>query len=154
MRNKLLFVADLGCLKVYRVQYDEMSSAPKMELMESFEMIDSHGKLADTLTDEAGRKGEGGLQGKGIQGGFGEKHNIGLEMEKRTIKDLAKSINEVVKAETAIQDCYLAASKEIYNQVIAALEPSVRSRMVKKIPDDLIHVDKTDLLKHFAGATA
>jgi len=66
MRNILLFVADLGCLKIYRAEHDEVSSAPRMELIESFETIDSHNRLADGVTDEAGRKGEGGLLGKGI----------------------------------------------------------------------------------------
>jgi hypothetical protein len=149
MRNKLLLVADLGCLKVFRVEYDVASSNPKMELVESFETIDSHGRLGDLLTDEAGRKGNGGLLGN-VQS-YGEKHNMALELQKRSIKGLARSINEVVKGEKEIQDCYFAASREIHHQIMAELEPAVRNRIVKKISDDLIHVEKSDLLKHFSS---
>lgn len=153
MRNKLLVVADLGCLKVYRVTYDGVSTSPKIELVDDLVYVEAHERLMDRVTDEAGRF-KGGVPGiKGLRAS-GERHNIGLELARRLVKDLARVTNSLVSAEKEIQEFYLAASKEISHQILEELLPAVRQKFVKVIPEDLTHVGKGELLKHFAAAPA
>src|ERR1700757_4650225 len=96
MRNKLVIVTDRGCLKAYRVEYDEQSTHPRLELIESFNTTDAHGRLSDKLTDAAGRFAGGTANVKGVRT-FGERHNIKLEMDKRVVRYLAGSVNDLVK---------------------------------------------------------
>jgi hypothetical protein len=120
-----------------------------LELVESFDTADGHGRLVEKLTDEAGRF-EGG--NPLVQGGsaYGERHNIELELERRTVSELAKNINKLVKGEKDFWDCYFAASKEINHQLLQKLEPEVRARIVKNVPEDLTNVDESELLGHFS----
>ncbi len=153
MRNKLLVVADLGCLKIYRVTYDGVSTSPQIELLDDLVYVEAHERLIDRVTDEAGRFKGGNPLIKGLRAS-GERHNIALETARRLVKDLARVMNSLVSAEKEIQDCYLAASKEISHQILDELLPAVRERLVKVIPEDLTRVGKGDLLKHFSASPA
>jgi hypothetical protein len=150
MRNKLVIVIDLGCLKAYRVEYDGVSTHPRFELIEEFNTVGAHGRLSDKLTDEAGRFAGGDLK-SGVRA-YGERHNITLELDKRIITYLAESVNELVKREAADLPVYLAAEKEIYHPLWERLTSEVKGRIEKVVPEDLTKVDRMKLLNHFGVA--
>src|SRR5579872_355264 len=109
MRNKLVVVADLGHLKAYRVEYDEASSHPRLELIGQLDTNGADGRLSDKLTDGAGRFAGGGRGQHEIRAS-GERHNIVLEFERRAIGELVRQINRFVKQE-AESPVYFAAHK-------------------------------------------
>lgn len=151
MNNKLLVVADLGCLKAYRVSDDKSSSSPRLELIEVFNNPDAHGKLIDKVTDGGGRF-EGGNSRLAGGHGNGERHNINLELAKRAIREMAKKISVLIKGEKDSAACYFAASKEINRPILEHLDRDARARIVANLPENLIHTHKSELLGHFAHA--
>ena len=148
MRNKLVVVADLGHLKAYRLEYDELSTTPRLELIENLATGEADGRVSHKLTDEAGRFA-GGQRGRHEIRASGERHNIQLEFERRAVSQLAESINRVVKSQRDNQPVYLALHKEINHQILAKLEPGVRARIEKVVPEDLTKVNGSKLLEHF-----
>ncbi len=148
MKNKLVVVADLGHLKAYKVEYDEISTNPKFELIANVNTDEADGRLSDKLTDEAGRF-HGGQRGQSEIRANGERHNIELEFERRAICHLAKTVNRVVSKDTEGQPVYFAAIKEINHQILEKLDPAVRARIEKVVPEDLTKVNGSKLLSHF-----
>ncbi|HZQ47437.1 MAG TPA: host attachment protein, partial [Verrucomicrobiae bacterium] len=109
---------------------------------------EADGRISDKLTDEAGRF-RGGQRGRNDIRTYGERHNIELEFERRAICQLAEAINHVVRRDAGGQPVYFAAIKEISHQILARLNPSVRARIEKVIPEDLTKVNGLKLLSHF-----
>jgi len=106
-----------------------------------------HGKLGDKLSDAAGRFSRGGGKDEVAQGS-GERHNIGLETEKKIIKMIAKDIGAVVDSEKC-EKWYLAAGKKINNQIVANLKPEVKARLDKNIAANLSRIEKSEILSYF-----
>jgi hypothetical protein len=149
MRNKLVLVSDLGCLKAYKVDYDGVSTNPRVELIEEVTTEEADGRLSDKVTDEAGRFA-GGERGHHVVRAYGERHNIVLELERRAIDYLAGKLNQIVKDnKNDDRSVYFAAVKEINNQIVDRLEPAVRMQIEKNVPEDLTKVQGTKLLQHF-----
>lgn len=148
MKNKLVVVVDLGHLKAYKVEYDELSTNPRFELIEQVNTEEADGRLSDKLTDEAGRF-HGGQGSQSEIRGNGERHNIALEFERRAIRQLAKTINRVVTGDAENQPVYFAANKEINRQILGELDPAVRARIEKVVPEDLTKINGLKLLSHF-----
>ncbi|MDB6015852.1 MAG: hypothetical protein JWR19_341 [Pedosphaera sp.] len=151
MKNRLLIVVDLGRFKAYRVEYSELNTHPRLELLEAFDTVDAHGRLSDKLTDEAGRFPSGMRNMRGPHG-YGERHNIQLELNRRTVNYLTQSINNLVKREPPELPVYFAAEKEIHHQILERLEPPVKARIDKVVPEDLTRINERELLDHFASA--
>ena len=82
--DKVIIAVDLGHFKAYRVTRKEHES-PRIQLIESYDSIEAHGKLSDLLSDSAGRFGVGGGK-NGAAKGYGEPHHIETEMEKTASK--------------------------------------------------------------------
>lgn len=148
MNNKLVVVVDLGCLKAYKVEYDEVSTNPRFELIKNINTDEADGRLSDKLTDEAGRF-HGGQRSQNEIRASGERHNINLEFERRAISQLAKTINQMVAKTPVSQTVYFAAIKEINHQVLDKLDPAVRARIEKVVPEDLTKIHGSKLLSHF-----
>lgn len=148
MRNKLVVVADLGHLKAYRVEYDELSSHPKLDLIANMATEEADGRISDKLTDQAGRF-MGGRQLQHNVRAAGERHNIELEFERRAVGQLAKNINHIIKRANNGEPVYFAAHKEINHQILDHLDPMVRARIEKIVPEDLVKVSGHKLLEHF-----
>lgn len=148
MKNKLVVVVDLGCLKAYKVEYDEVSTNPRFELIKNINTDEADGRMSDKLTDEAGRF-HGGQRGQNEIRASGERHNIDLEFERRAICQLAKTINQVVSKDAEGQPVYFAAIKEINHQVLDKLDSTVRARIEKVVSEDLTKIHSSKLLSHF-----
>jgi Protein required for attachment to host cells len=148
MRNKLLITLDLGCLKAYRVEDDGFSSHPRLKLINSFNTTAEHGRISDNFTDAAGRFASGNPGLKGVRAS-GERHNIQLDLDKRTIKYLAGTVTELVNGEAPEVLVYFAAEKEIHQKVLELLEPKVKARVEKTVAEDLTKTEAAELLGHF-----
>ena len=147
--EKLIILTDLGQFTAYRVIRDDLSTTPRIELVEQFATIEGHRRLVDEVTDMAGgfpvKTGSGTINGTAA----GERHNIQLEKERRVIKTLSGSINRLVK-ETGAPVWYLAAGKEINHRIVEGLEADVRARLRKNVGSDLTKIDKGSILSYFA----
>ncbi len=144
--EKIIIAVDLGHFKAYKVTKNELES-PRIQLIESYDSIEAHGKLSDKLTDTSGRFGMGGGK-NGAATGYGEPHSMELEMEKKTAKLIAKDINSIIKKEGSPK-WYLAASKMINSQILNNLEAGVKAKLDKNITSDLTKIGKSDIMKHF-----
>lgn len=142
---KIIFVVDLGHFKAYRIS--DTPTGPKIDLVDSRDYIDAHGKLSEKVTDKAGRFGQG--RGKeGAAKGYGEPHNIALEEEKRLLKLIAEDISAVLGREDC-SACYLAAPGEINSRIVGNLSPGLASRIAKNVAANLTKMKKSELLSYF-----
>lgn len=144
--DKIIIAVDLGHFKAYKVTKQEHESA-KIHLIESYDSIEAHGKLSDKLSDTAGRFGVGGGK-NGAAKGYGEPHNIELEMERKATKLIASDINAIIRKEGSPK-WYLAASTMINSQILDNLDPDVKAKLDKNIMSNLTKIEKSDIMKHF-----
>lgn len=148
MADKLIILTDLGSFKAFRVTRDEMTQNQHIQLIENFEPVDGHAKVQDKVTDQAGRF----PVGNGIGGGpmsHGENHNLQTEIQRRVIRFLSESINDVIQRENP-DIWYFAANREIDQKILDGIDPGVRAKMKKHVRSDLTKVEKTDLLSFFS----
>jgi protein required for attachment to host cells len=149
MKNTLVVVADLGCLKAFRLENNQVSQTPRLELLEQFENADAHGKLSDRVSDLSGRFPRSTGKSNGAGGmSDGERHNIALEQRKRLVRQLAQRLNSLARPHE-VERCLLAASREIHHQLLDELEPQVRAKIEKNIPADLTKLERAEILEHF-----
>ncbi|PWU15216.1 MAG: hypothetical protein C5B50_15760 [Verrucomicrobia bacterium] len=149
MKNgTLVVVADLGCMKAYRLTSDELSRNPRLEPIEEFTSAEAHGKLVDWVSDSSGRFPRGTAGPNGAAMSDGERHNIELEKRKRLVRSLAQRVNALAKNKE-FERCFLAASREIVHQLIEELEPQVRAKIAKNVPADLTKAGRLEIMKHF-----
>ena len=148
MKNTLLVVADLRGFKAFKLETDQVYRTPRLEPVEAFENEDAHGRLVDKVSDLAGRFPRG--TGTGANGGMadGERHNIELETRKRFVRQLAQRISALARPQE-VEQCFLAASREINHPLLEELEPGVRAKIAKNVSADLTKVERVDLLRHF-----
>lgn len=95
MKNiKLIIVADLGLLRVYREVKRPQDREPHLELIEELKPEAAHEKLSDQVTDQAGRfpRGSGANMTTGDLSA-GERLNLDAEQTRRLISRLAETIN-------------------------------------------------------------
>jgi hypothetical protein len=141
----IIFAVDLGHFKAYKVSKDPLNlSSPKVDLIESYDSVEAHGKLSEKVSDSAGRF----KQGTGA--GFGEPHSMLQESEKRQLKQIAGNIASLLQKEKC-EKWYLAAAKDINNQVIEYLDPAVKSKMAKNVKANLTNTAKAEILGYFEG---
>ncbi len=144
--DRLIIVADLGHFKAYKVSTDSPGS-PKIDLIESYDSIEGHGKLSEKLSDGAGRFGLSGRKNIDAKG-FGEAHNIILEAEKKAAKLIAKDITAIIKRE-GTKKWWFAASNKMNSLVIENLDKGIKAMIDKNINSNLTNTKKSEILKHF-----
>lgn len=146
MKNTLVVVADLGCLKIYRLDSTPRKTS-RLQLLERLKNTGARARLAETTSDASGRFPRGGA--RRIQGmSDGERHNTGLESRRRLVRQLARNLNRVLRREEP-DDCYLAASRQIHKTLMEELDSSARAMVVRSVSADLTKLDKSQLLAHF-----
>ncbi|PKL52439.1 MAG: hypothetical protein CVV37_01265 [Nitrospira bacterium HGW-Nitrospira-1] len=144
--DRLIIAVDLGHFKAYKVSTGSTES-PKIQLIESYDSIEGHGKLSEKLSDEAGRFGQGGGK-KGAAKGYGEPHNIELEAEKKAARLIAKDIAAIISRE-GIKKWWFAASGKMNSMVMENLAPDIKAKMDRNINSNLTNTKKSEILKHF-----
>ena len=90
MKNTLVMVVDLGCLKAFKLD-NGVGRTPRLELIEQFDNPAAHNRLVERVTDLAGRFPRGATKpANGNVMSDGERHNIDLEQRKRFVRELAR----------------------------------------------------------------
>jgi hypothetical protein len=149
MKNTLLVVADLAGFKAFKIENrNHLNRTPRLEFVQQFNNAQAHGRLVDKVTDLSGRFPRGtGVKAGGAMSD-GERHNIELEARKRLIRQMAQRLNTLART-LGVDECFLAASREINHPLLEELEPMVRAKIVKNIPADLTKLGRTELLRRF-----
>ena len=145
MKKQLLIVTDLGSFKAYAVDNSRLNTTPRLELIDHFDPEEPHRKIADKVSDLAGR-----YRALGEKGGTprGERHNIELEERKRLVRRLSDRLNALM-GDSGVDACYFAASKGIDHQILEALSPAAQAKIKRNLPADLIKASKKQLLDYF-----
>lgn len=147
--SELFIVTDLKHFKAYRVIRDKMSS-PRLELVKEYENVDLHQKIREIERDEPGRFGMK-QSGSRIIKGYGEKHSLEEEVEKRLIKNLAKEVATLLK-ESNPSRWHLAADKRINNQLIEFIDNGLKENLKINIKADITKKEKKELLSYLESA--
>jgi hypothetical protein len=147
----LIIVADRGSLKAYQVD-EAPNRGPSLQLLQSVELTDAHGRYQDKLTDQAGRfpVGDGGGQaGSGRHmNAIAERQGLETENDRRIFKQLAENITEVVER-SGKEGWSFAAPAQIYSSITDLLPPAVRDRIVEHVKSDLVNIEPAKLPGHF-----
>ena len=144
--STLIITVDLGHFKAYRVT-KKPTGSPAVDLIESYDSIEGHGKIAEKFYDTAGRFVGGGGKGE-VAKGYGEPHHLESEIRKKLTKMIAMDINVLIRKEEC-KDWYLAAGEKIGKEIIKKLEPDVKSKLDKIVTVDLTNIPKSEILGHF-----
>jgi len=148
MKNTLVLVTDFGGFKAFRLENDHPHSSPRLELLEEYEDAQAHRRVVEEVTDQAGRfRRKIGRRG-GAAMSDGEQHNMALEKRKRGVRKLAGRLDSLMQ-NPEIEQCFLAASREIMNPLMQELSANSRSKIGMNIPADLMKVSKAELLSKF-----
>jgi protein required for attachment to host cells len=143
--NKVIIVADLGHFKAFKVSKEMMESS-RIEMIQDYDILETHGKVSEKLSNGSGTFGLGGGK-QGIRG-YGECHNMETENCKRVIKKLAENINKIINREDCKQ-WNLAAGRKINGKIMENLDKSVKARLTKNISSDLTKAKKAEILARF-----
>jgi hypothetical protein len=147
--SEILITVDLGAVNVYEVIRDPLKMASdRLETIKSYVTAEPRLKASEKFSDSAGRFYQGGGSG-GASAGVGEQHNIELETEKRVIKLIAGDINELIAGQGR-DNWYLAADRNINNQILELLKPEVKAKLRKNVAADLTKASKLEIMEHFA----
>ena len=144
--GKIIIVADLGHFRAYRVIKNEGES-PRVELIESYDSVEAHGRLGEKLTDTAGRFGMSGGK-NGAAKGYGEPHNMELELQKKVIRLIAGDVDSLISRE-GFPRWYLAAEKKINSQLVDNIGAEAKARMEKNLTVNLTKVKAPEILARF-----
>jgi len=143
----LVLVVSLGEIKSYRANprtpEAEVGLKPeeiKLDLVTAIDVLDSHKKLQDLITDVRGEFKAGFLK----RAHSGEKHNLETEIYKAVVKVLAQEIDRLSENEKRV---FLAIPAHIANDVLENVKN--QNKIVKIIKKDLIKFDKNQLIEAF-----
>ena len=148
MKNTLVVVVDLGCLKAFKLE-NGVTQRARLELVEQFDNPAAHNRLVERVTDQSGRFPRGAAKpANGNVMSDGERHNMELEQRKRFVRELARRLNSLARNKE-IECCFLAASREINHQLVEELEPRVRAKIEKNLSADLTKLERMEILGRF-----
>jgi hypothetical protein len=148
MKNTLVLVTDLGGFKAYRLENNQPMSSPRLELLEEYKDAEAHLRLVEEVSGLAGRFPRRTAAARAGAMSDGERHNIELEKRKRGVRKLAGRLDSLMQ-DPEIEQCFLAASREIMNPLLQELSPGARSKIGMNIPADLMKASKVQLLRQF-----
>lgn len=143
--SKLIITADLGTFKAYLMEKDPLSSSPRLELVDAYETPLGDDRIGRRLSDSAGQTNRGAVGNVG--GETGERHNIHLENERRSVKMIAGRIALLLK-NNEYDGALFAASNEINPAVMKELTPEVRKKISRVIGVNLTNAPRETILNH------
>lgn len=143
--ERLLIVSDLGHFKAFEVQKNP-SGTYRLELLKEIDIKDAHKRLSELVTDGAGLFGMGGE--RATTKGYGERHTIEEEMQKKIAKTIAEEITELYSTKKP-KAIYFSAPPKVFSHIMDYLKPEVKGTIKKSIKADLTHHTKEDLIERF-----
>lgn len=142
-------MVDLGCLKAFKLENGETNTSPRLEPIEEFSQPEAHERIGEEVTDMSGRFTRGTTKSNAAGAmSDGERHNIELEKRKRLIRQLAGRVNRLARDQD-VEQCWMAASREINQPLLDELEPNVRAKIQTVIAADLTKLGRAEILKRF-----
>lgn len=144
--STIVITVDLGHFKAFKINQDPVGR-PIIDLIESIDSIEAHGKLSDKLSDGAGRFRGGGGKDE-VARGFGDPRNIEADLREKIEKNISEDINALIRKECP-DNWYLAAPSRINKNIVDNLEPRVKALMTKNIASDITKVPEAELMGHF-----
>lgn len=141
--DKIVITADLGHFRAYMMTKSP-EGTPRVDLIENYDSIEGHGKLGEKLSDTAGS-----FAGTAMAKGYGEAHNLELEIQKKLARMIAEDINFLIQEKNHTAWC-LAAPEKINSIIINYLNPDVKTALIKNIMADLTNVKQADIPGHFS----
>ncbi|MGI8432832.1 MAG: host attachment protein [Chthoniobacterales bacterium] len=144
--TSLIIVADRGGLKAYRVD-DTPNRGASLQLVQAIEITGSHLSTREKTTDQPGKFPVS--DGSGFHAtSVAERTGLELENDKRTLKQLAEQITEIVEKEKP-QGWSFAAPAAIHAAIAEQLPVSIQNRVVEHVKSDLLKIEPTKLSSHF-----
>jgi hypothetical protein len=144
--SDIIVVVDLGTINAYEIIKDPFElESDKIETIKSYVTIEPRVKGSEKFRDSAGRFYQGG----GPEAGFGEKHSIERETEKRLIDHIVDEINQLV-LKSECDKWFLAADRSISNQILENLSPEVKAKLKKNVAANLTKAPKSEVMDYFA----
>jgi hypothetical protein len=148
--KKLVVLTDLGTFKAFRLEEDRLSSSPRLEPVDSYETVYGDDRISRRLSDQAGNFSKNSRTFAAVNdGATGERHNIHLEGERRSVAQIAERMGELLRDEQ-VESCYFAAANEINNRIIEALPPHARAKITKNVHSNLVNAQRDEVLDQFA----
>lgn len=144
LENTLVIVADLGELKAYNVKQHEgivgndIKISHSLELINDENFIEGRKQISETYSDNSGQFGHDTL----------EEHDLKIEIEKRTLKEIAEDIENIVK-KIKPKQLFLAFPKEHNRELTNELGSQTKAVLTKNIASALVKTDKQKILFHF-----
>jgi hypothetical protein len=157
MNDSLFIIADRGKLKAYRAEKAPAGRPRRLDLIEAITLPEAHLSVGERFTDEAGsfptQTGAGPRQT--VQGNSMAERHYDIEDDRRSAKELARHINEILHREKP-SGWSFAAPAEMQQAVLSKVEPRLREQLLQELPRDLVNVPPDQLLGHFSpvGAVA
>lgn len=138
--NKIVIVADLGRVRVFRLEKDSLEDKARWcaSELESSPLDEVPERIQDEVSDQAGGFARGNASG--VPGGrsSGEEHNYQTEHEDRLIRGVAERISKIIDREKPnVWD--LAAPQPICKRL--------QERLSSNAQECLKHVEGLDLTK-------
>jgi hypothetical protein len=147
--NTLVVLTDLGNFKAFSMEQDRVSSTPRLQPVQTMEMEEGDDRVGRKVSDQAGQFHKSGpVYGSSYGQASGERHNICLENERRSVKEIAQKISELL-SDGKFDSCYFAAPSDINKTILDHLEPQARAKIEKNVQCDLVNARKDEILNHF-----
>lgn len=147
--NKLVVLTDLGTFKAYRLEEDRASSSPRLQPVDAYETVLGDDRIGRRLSDQAGQFKTGGPASTATHDkADGERHNIWLENDRRSVKQIAERMSDLL-SNGDFESCYFAAANEINREIIDHLSPQAREKIEKNIHCNLVNAPRAEVLQHF-----
>lgn len=144
--TSLIIVADRGSLKAYRVA-DTPNRGPSLQLVQALEITGAHLSTDEKVTDQSGKFPVS--DGTAFHAtSVAERTGLELENEKRTVRQLADHIAEIVAKEKG-EGWSFAAPASIHSAVTELLPAPIRDRVVEHVKSDLVKIEPAKLASHF-----
>ncbi len=146
----LVIVASLGEIKAYkaapRTLEAEAGLKPneiKLDFLTAIDVVESHKKLSDLITDTTGDVKKAGFLNRAASG---ENHNLKDEIYKEAVKAVAEDIDMLIER-YGDKKVFLSLPKIISNDVLNAMKYS--DKIFRLIEKDLLKTDKNKLIEEF-----
>ena len=148
--DKLLIIADLGSLRVFRFDPAGDDPAERDHLVEVKTNVSGPElqTISDVVTDQAGKFNRGGAAGVVSAMSHFEQHNLESELQRKALESLSTSIATVLK-QAGHPPWVLAAPQADRKRIEAALSTHCREKLVESVGADLIKEPVAKLEKRF-----
>ncbi len=150
--GQIIIIANLGSLKAYKAE--TVKGADRQETrnvaagtqkekinltsIKTMDYIEPHTRTSEEMSDQLGNKGHN----------TGEPHNRSLEVERRSMQQIADDINALI-SDTNPESWHLAFPQEHLNKLIEMIDFKTKETLSKSIGKDLVNAHIKDLLSFF-----